>query len=159
MEKVLKKQVKDFMTKDVIAVSKNQTLKQVFKLMEKSAVLGLPVVDEDARLEGIVTESDLIRHFTTLETPTGINLLGGIVYLDDISEFNRSLKDHCAEYVRDIMTKEVVTIKEDDNLLSAINTMTEHHLTRLPVLDENNKVVGIITRSDIVHQLSKISTP
>ena len=101
----------------------------------------------------------MINHFTTLKSPQGINLLGSIVYLDDINEFNENLKDHCAENVKDIMTGKVVTIKPDATLLDAINLMSKNGITRLPVVDKKNKLIGIITRSDIVHQIAKLKRP
>jgi CBS domain-containing protein len=156
MEKLLKKPVKSLMTKKVIAVKGNETIKNLFKLMDRNAILGVPVIDEKKQVIGIVTESDLIKHFTTLKDPRGINLLGSIVFLDDINDFNDKLKDHCAETVKDIMTKKVVTAKSDITLLDAINLMSKNHINRLPVTDKSNKLLGIITRSDIVHQIAKL---
>ncbi|MBU1682618.1 CBS domain-containing protein [Patescibacteria group bacterium] len=143
------------MTKDVIAVKKEDSIKNVFKLMDENEILGIPVVDDDNQPIGMVTESDLIKHFTTIKTPKGINLLGSIVFLDDISKFNENLKDHCAESVGDIMTDVAITINEDTQLIDAIDLMAQYNLNRLPVVDKKNKLTGIITRTDIVHQLAK----
>jgi CBS domain-containing protein len=159
MEKLMKKPVKNFMTKNVIAVKENDTIKRLFKLMDEHAILGVPVVNDDNQVIGIVTESDLIDHFTTLKTPRGINLLGSIVFLDDINEFNKKLKDHCAEIVKDIMTKKVIAIDQNANLLDAINLMSKHDITRLPVTDKNNKLLGIIARTDIIHEIAKLKRP
>ena len=155
----MKKPVNDFMTKKVISVSENDDIKSLFKLMDKHDILGAPVVDEKSQVIGIVTESDLINHFTTIKSPQGINLLGSIVYLDNISKFNDNLKDHCAESVKDIMTSNVITISPKANLLDAINLMSKNNITRLPVVDRKNELMGIITRSDIVHQIAKLKRP
>ena len=155
MDKVLKKPIKDFMTKKVIAAKKEDSIKSVFKLMDKNEILGIPVIDNENKPIGMVTESDLINHFTTIKTPKGVNLLGSIVFLDDISKFNENLKDHCAESVGDIMTDVAVTINEDTELIDVIDLMAEYKLNRLPVVDKKNKLTGIITRTDIVHQLAK----
>ena len=88
MEKTLKKTAKDVMTKKVIAVEENETIKHLFQLMDKHGILGVPVTDGKKRVVGVVTESDLIEHFTTLKTPRSVNLLGGIIYLDDVKDFN-----------------------------------------------------------------------
>lgn len=156
MDKLMKKSVKNFMTKKVVAVKESESIKKLFKLMDKHDILGAPVVNEKNQVIGIVTESDLINHFTTIESPRGINLLGSIVYLDDINEFNENLKDHCAETVKDIMTNKVITLEANAILLDAINLMATNKITRLPVVDKNNKLIGIITRSDIVHQIAKL---
>lgn len=156
MDKVLKKKAKDCMTTDVIAVEDNESIKSLFKILDASGILGVPVIDGKKKVIGIVTESDLIEHFTTLKTPRSINLLGGIVYLDDIEDFNENLKDHCAEIVGDIMNKDVITVDEDVTLLEIINLMSEKKISRLPVVNKKSELVGIITRTDVVHQLAKI---
>ncbi len=156
MEKLLKKAVKEFMAKRVIAVDENEGIKALFKLMDQHGILGVPVVNDDRHVVGIVTEGDLLTHFTTLKTPRSVNLLGGIVYLDDITDFNKHLREHCAETVKELMTQPVITLKESATLQEAINTMAEHKVNRLPVVDGHKKLVGIVTRTDIVHQLSKL---
>ena len=144
------------MNKRVIAVHENEGIKALFKLMDQHGVLGVPVVNDDRHVVGIVTEGDLLTHFTTLESPRSVNLLGGNVYLDDIKDFNKHLKEHCAETVKELMTQPVVTLKESATLQETINTMAEHKVNRLPVVDGHKKLVGIVTRTDIVHQLSKL---
>ncbi len=156
MEKTMKKPAKEFMSKDVIAVQDNESIKQLFKLLDQSGILGVPVVDEKKHVVGIVTETDLIEHFTTLETPSSINLLGGIIYLNSVEEFNEQLKDHCAEVVKDLMTTPAITVEEKTTLLEVINIMSEKNISRLPVVDKKGELTGIITRSDIVHQLAQV---
>ncbi|MDH5596526.1 MAG: CBS domain-containing protein [Candidatus Peregrinibacteria bacterium] len=155
----MQKKVSEFMTTEVISVSEDDALKNVFKLMDKHGILGVPVVDGSGGVIGMVTESDLIKHFTTLNAPIGISILGSIVYLNNLQDFNEHLKDHSAERVGDMMTKEVVTVMQNFTLLECINIMAEKSLNRLPVVDEVGKLVGIVTRSDIVHQLAKLKTP
>ena len=156
MEKILKKQAKEFMTKKVIAVEENESIKDLFKLMDKHGILGVPVVDKKLHVVGIVTEGDLLAHFTTLKTPRSINLLGGIVYLDNVEEFNKQFKVHCAETVKELMVKPVTVLMEDAPLQDTINAIAKNHVNRLPVIDSKKRLVGIVTRSDVVHQLSKL---
>lgn len=144
------------MTKKVIAVEENESIKDLFKLMDKHGILGVPVVNDKLHVVGIVTEGDLLEHFTTLKTPRSINLLGGIVYLDNVEDFNKHLKEHCAETVKELMTEPAIVLKETSTLQDTINTMAKHHVNRLPVIDGKKKLVGIVTRSDVVHQLSKL---
>ena len=152
----MKKPAKEFMTKDVIAVKEDESIKHLFKIMDEGGILGVPVIDDQRRVTGIITESDLIKHFTTLKPPHSINLLGGIIYLNNIADFNEQLKEHCAETVKDLMYESPITVKEDTTLLEVINTMAENQITRLPVVNKKNQLMGIITRTDIVHQLAKV---
>lgn len=156
MEKILEKPVKAIMTTPAISVKEGESLKNVFKLMDKHGILGVPVTGEDKGVIGIITESDLIKHFTTLDTPIGINILGSLVYLDDLGDWSKNLKSHCAETAGDMMSKEVVTIIENQTLHHAIDLMADHNVTRLPVVNEKGELSGIVTRTDIVHQLSKL---
>lgn len=152
----MNKTVSEFMTKDVIAVKADESIKKVFKLMDEHGILGVPVISDDGAVVGIVTETDLIKHFTTLDKPLGINILGSIVFLNDIGDFNENLKEHCAEIVGDMMTKEVKTVMQNYTLAQCIDIMSDERLSRLPVVDEVGKLVGIVTRTDIVHQLAKL---
>lgn len=156
MQKLMQKPVSEFMTKKVIAVKENESIKRVFKLMDEHGILGLPVLNDEGAVIGIVTESDLISHFTTLKTPKGINILGSIIYLDNIEDFNENLKDHCAEVIKDIMTTDVATIMHSKTLSDAINLMGEREVSRLPVVGEKGDLVGIVTRKDIVHEIAKL---
>jgi len=154
----MQKSVAEFMTTEVIAAKKDENIKNVFKLMDEGAVLGLPVVDDSNVVIGMITESDLIKHFTTLKTPRSINILGSLIYLEDIREFNQHLKDHCVEKVEDLMNADVAIINKDSSLLEAINLMSEKNVNRLPVVDKDHKLIGIVTRTDIVHQIAKLKT-
>jgi len=156
MPDTLQKPIKEFMTKKVMTVGEDESIKNVFKIMDKHGILGVPVVNDDQKVIGMITESDLIEHFTTLETPKSIALLGSILYLDDLSEFNKNLKEHCSETVKDLMNKEVITIDEEASLLDAINLMSEKDVNRLPVLNNDETLAGIVTRTDMVHQLAKL---
>ena len=158
MEKLLQKQIKTFMTKEVIAVKAGESIKNVFKLMEKHGIVGLPVVNQDQGVIGILTESDLIKHFTTLNTPVGVTLLGSVVYLDNLDDWSKNLKQHTAELAGDIMNPEVVTLVETQTLAEAIDLMADRGVNRLPVVSETGKLSGIITRKDIVHQLAQLKT-
>lgn len=146
------------MTKKVVAVKETESLKNLFKVLDRNGILGVPVVSKAGKVVGIVTESDLIRHFTTLKTPNAIGILGGILYLDDIREFNDSLKEHAAETVKGMMKKNPIVIRETATLQQAINLMAAKKVSRLPVVDGRMKLRGIVTRTDILHQIAKFKT-
>lgn len=155
---VLQKPIKEFMTQKVVTVTKEDSIKKVFQLMEKHDIVGLPVVDDSQGVVGMVTESDLLKHFTTLNAPIGLNLLGSVVYLDNLEDWTKTLKQHTSDQVADMMNMEVVTITEDQTLTEAINLMSEEGVNRLPVVNVQGKLVGMITQRDILHQLAKTKT-
>lgn len=156
MKDILSKPVDQCMSQPVFCVKRGETLKKVFEIMDKHGILGLPVVDEEEKVVGIVTESDLIAHVTTLETPSALPLLGSLIYLQSPERFNESLKKHCAQTVEEMMVTPVVSVEEGTSLKEAIDKMAEHKINRLPVVDKTGKLLGILTRSDVVHQLAQL---
>ena len=157
MQDLLKTPVEKVMTKKVISIAKDEPVKEVFQLMKKHDILGLPVVDSKNHVIGIVTEGDLTRHFTTLRLPRSLHLLGSLVYLDDVQEFNQHLREHCAETVEGLMNTAVITIKNNQSFLEAINLMAEKKINRLPVVNASQELCGILTRTDVVHQLAQLN--
>lgn len=156
MSTLLQKPVQEFMTRTVISIDRKGYIKNLFKLFEAHGIMGVPVVDHKNEVVGMITESDLVRHFTTLKAPRAIQLLGSLIYLEDTTAFNEAFKKHCAETVEAFMTQPVICIHPDQNLQEAIDLMTEKKVSRLPVVDGNHQLIGIITRKDIIHQLAGI---
>jgi len=128
--------VKDVMTKKVITARSDEGVVDAFEKMLKYKISSLPVVDDKNMVIGIVTTTDigynLIKDRYTLETTIG-----------------------------DVMTRDVVTIEEDANILDAIKKMDTYKnrgeiINQLPVVDKDNKLVGIISDGDIIRTLSRI---
>jgi CBS domain-containing protein len=116
--------VKEAMTKNVIVINPDTTIKDTAKIMSGQRVGSLVVV-ENEKLVGIITELDIIWK----------------VVASDL--------DPKTTLVRDVMSKQVVTIKSDQTLEDATQLMVENKIKKLPVV-ENNKIVGIITATDII---------
>ncbi|MFO7929064.1 MAG: CBS domain-containing protein [Candidatus Humimicrobiaceae bacterium] len=144
---------KDIMNKNVITISKNASIKELSDLLLDNNISGVPVLDEQGNMIGIVTEGDIIVQDTDLHFPRYFKLLDSIIYLESFSKFKKSLKKHLATKVEDIMTEEVITVKETTSVNEIANLMTEKNINRVPVVDEDKKLVGIITRSDIVKSM------
>lgn len=155
MENILQKPVSEFMTTEVISAKKDTSIKEVIDLMAKNGILGLPVINDQHHVVGVITESDLLKHFTSLKTPEGVPLLGSMVELG-ASEFNDTLKAHCAETVEELMTPDAITICPTSTLSEAIDHMAKNSINRLPVTEGEGRLVGLLTRSDVVKQLAQL---
>jgi CBS-domain-containing membrane protein len=139
--------VKDVMTKNVIAVKKDTKVSELIEILTKNRISGVPVVDEENRVVGIVSEADLL--FTT---NTGkirglrdfLKRLIGEGYSTLATPLPGDLK------VEDIMTSPVITASPDMDIEEASKILSEKRIKRLPVVDENGKLIGIITRHDLV---------
>jgi CBS domain-containing protein len=135
--------VRDVMTKDVLTTSPEATLKEVAALLAEHGISGLPVVDEQRRVLGVVSEADILLRERTAEGERG-GLIGRLLEQGD--ELERKL---AARTAGEAMTSPAVVIDADRVLGEAAARMLDEGVNRLPVL-EGGKLVGNVTRADLV---------
>ena len=122
-------QVLDLMTTEVFKVAQETPIKEAAQLMFRHRVSGLPVVDDLGRVAGIITEADFLR----LEVARG-----------------EAVDPQPLETVGEFMTRGVVTIGPEVGIVEAARAMVVQDVKRLPVVDDEEHLVGIISRLDIV---------
>jgi CBS domain-containing protein len=144
---------KDIMTKDVITVKPDTTVEELARLLTENRISGVPVVDDDGKLTGIVTENDLISQNKRLHIPTVIRLFDAFFFIEGLGKVEREIKKMAAYIVADIMTADVVTVNEETPLQEIATIMIEKKIHLLPVLREG-KVVGIVGKADIVRAMA-----
>ena len=120
-------EVRSVMTMDVIAVGRNATVTEAMELLRKHNVTGLPVVNEDGTVAGIISEKDVLE------------------FLHDIDDITYT--------VEDFMTRDVVTSNEDANLIDICDLLLKKHFRRVPIVDAEGRLVGIVTRKDIIQYI------
>lgn len=145
--------IKNIMTEDVVTVKEEDTLEKVAKLLSEKHLSGLPVLDEEGKLSGIITEGDLIRRSAKVPTPAYLELLGGIIYLDNPNKFFEDVKKAMGLIVKEVMTRDVKTIGPEETVEEAANVLVHQKIKRLPVLDEEGNLIGIVARRDIMEHL------
>jgi CBS domain-containing protein len=147
--------VRNVMSADPATVGPDATVEQVVTTMREHELPGLPVVDGDDRLLGIVTESDLViaDDEGDLHIPHYIELFGGMVFLEPLRGFEARLKKAAAATARDMMTADPVTVEADDPVRKAARLIADSGHNRLPVVD-GGKLVGVITRVDVLGALA-----
>ena len=135
------------MTKEVISVSRTTSIKEVTRIFSESAFGSLPVVDEEKRVVGIITKKDLLMVFL----PEYFDLLEDISFIEDFGLLEESslLLEEGLLLVDDVMSKEVITIKKEESLFKAVALMVQSDVRHLPVVDGENRLVGIITQTHI----------
>ncbi len=144
--------VKDFMTSAPVTIGQTETVEAAVKLMEQHQISGLPVVDKQGRLVGILSEGDLLVREAPLQTPLYMTLLGSIIYFESPAHFHQHMKKALGMLVQDAMTANPVTTGPEVSLSHAAQLMLERKVNRLPVVD-GNQLVGILTRHDLVGAL------
>lgn len=147
--------VADIMDADPVTVGPDEDVETVYRLFKEHDLPGLPVVNEGGRCVGIVTEADLIiaDEEGDLHIPHYIELFGGLVFLDSMRSFEARLRKAAAATVKDLMTKDPVTIGPDATIHEAARTIAERHHNRLPVV-EHGRLVGLVTRVDVLAALA-----
>lgn len=145
---------KDVMTREVISAGPNDRIEDVVKILIDNKISGLPVVDGEGRLLGVMTEKDLIIKAAELKVPFYITLFDSIIYLQNTIRFNEQLKKYTATLVKEAMSKKVVAVEEDTPVSKIVELMQGEEINRVPVV-RHGKLVGIITRNDILKALVK----
>ena len=133
--------VKNWMSKEVITVDADDTMQNAIYTLQEQNIKMLPVMD-DVKLVGIITDRDLKK-----ASPSDATTLDMHELLFLISKIK----------VRDLMKEPVFTARPDDTVEEAAALLLEKKISGLPVIDEQNRLVGIITRSDIFRVLLSLS--
>jgi CBS domain-containing protein len=146
--------VADVMTANPVMVQEDAPLNEAIRLMAEHRVSGLPVVDAEGQLVGVISESDLMWQETGVTPPAYIMLLDSVIYLENPKRYERELHKALGQSVKDVMTKEAVKAAVDLPLRKAAQLMHERHVRRLPVVNAEGEVVGILTQGDIVRYMA-----
>lgn len=144
--------VSDFMTKKVVSVSPEMFLSEAAQILSQNSFNGVPVVDDKNKLLGILTEYDLIQRGSSLHIPTFLKLIKEFeVYRKDRQFIDKELKKILSVKVKEAMNRDPLAINFNASIEEAARLFSEHHkVNPIIVIDENNVVVGIISRCDII---------
>jgi len=132
--------VKELMTSNVLSVKKDLSIRRLIKLLDENKITGAPVVDDEGKLIGIVSSKDVIRAID--------HLIRVHISIDEQQE-------HKGKYnwVEGVMTTEVITANEEDDVRDVFRTMVERKIHRIPVV-RNGELVGIISSQDACRLVS-----
>ena len=140
------------MSKDVITVTLDTTVKELAHILTATKISGVPVVDKDGELIGVVTESDLIYQNKKVHIPTVVSILDSFIFLENPGKMEQEMKKIAGSTVAEIYTSDPKTVSPDTPLEELATIMSEQQLHTLPVV-ENNKLVGIVGKRDIIKTL------
>jgi len=148
--------VADIMDTDVVTVRPEDDIRAAIETLREHDLPGVPVVNGDGRCVGIVTESDLVLRdeAADIHLPHHIDIMGGIIWLESTKHFEARVKKALASSVRQMMTENPVTVTPDAPAEEAARLIAEHKHNRLPVVDSDGRVVGVVTRVDVLDALT-----
>ena len=147
--------VADFMSRDVITVSPDTSIKDVLQLLADKHIWGLPVVDATQTLVGVISETDLLWQESGVTPPPYITLLDSIIYLKNPATYERDLHKALGQTAAEVMTKKPITIAPHQPLSEAARIMHDRHIHRLFVRDDQGKVIGVLTVGDIIRAMAQ----
>ncbi len=138
--------VKDVMTTHVVAVRLKATYKDMATRLREFRVSAFPVLDNDNRVVGVVSEADLLAKEALEYGAHGV--AGGILH-------SRERAKAAAVTAADLMTKPAVTVGPDETVSHAARLMYSRKVKRLPVVDDRGRLVGIVSRADVLSVFSR----
>jgi CBS domain-containing protein len=145
-------QARDVMVRDVVTVHPEATVRAVAQLLVERRISGVPVVDAEGRLVGIITEGDLIRRAELGTEPRRSRWLEYFIGPDVAAE--EFVRAHALR-AADVMTKRPESVSEDADLGEVAMLMERRHVKRLPVV-RDGRLVGIVSRSNLVQALASL---
>src|SRR6478672_9450633 len=141
------------MTKDVITVTPHASIRDAANIMLRCHVSGLPVVDDDGSLLGIISESDFLRRAETGTTRTRSPILQ---FFSSPGKLADEFVHEQGRKVEDVMTRDAITVSEQTPLSKLVELMEKHGIKRLPVMS-GKTLVGIVTRSNLLQAVASMA--
>jgi CBS domain-containing protein len=145
----------EIMDSDVPSVAPDNDARAAIELLAKQELSAIPVVDEDRRVIGIVSESDLVlsEEEADLHLPHFLNLMGGVVFVGSMKGFEERLNKAFATKVADLMTADPITVRTATSVDDIARRIAEKHHNHLPVVDGDGRLAGMVTRADVLAAL------
>jgi CBS domain-containing protein len=145
----------EIMDSSVPSVSLDADARTAIELLAKTDKGAIPVVDDDRRVVGIVSESDLILsdEEADLHLPHYLNIMGGIVFVGSMKGFEKRLDKAFATEVSELMTADPVVVNDYASAETVARKIAEEHHNHLPVLDGDGRLAGMVTRADALAAL------
>ncbi|HMX72302.1 MAG TPA: CBS domain-containing protein, partial [Solirubrobacterales bacterium] len=148
--------VAEIMDREPVSVSPEATIQDVIDLLQTNDLPGVPVVDESRKVLGIITDSDLVisNEDSDFHLPHYVNIMGGIVFLESTKHWEERAKKAFAATAADMMTADPITVGPDEPAEHAGRLISERKHNRLPVVDDEGRLVGVVTRVDVLAALT-----
>jgi CBS domain-containing protein len=143
---------KDIMKSDLLTVSPETHVTAAAKMLLEKHINGLPVVDEEGRLVGILCQSDLVAQQMKMPVPSLFNLLDALIPIGSLASLEKAVKKIAAIKVAEAMTPDPVTVNPETSLEEVATLMVSKSFHSLPVLEQGN-LVGIIGKEDVLRTL------
>jgi CBS domain-containing protein len=140
---------RDIMTREIVSVGLETSLKDLAAKFVETRVSNMPVVDDNGDLQGVVSETDLVEQQKPLHIPTVMAFFDGVFYLDSEKRFQEQVDRVTAQTVGEICNRKPVTCSPEATVREIAGLMTTNKAHLIPVM-ENGKLVGVVARLDLI---------
>ncbi len=151
---VVERSVAEVMSTPVLSVTTTTSLQDAVKLMSEHDVSGLPVLDGNGALVGELSEQDLMVRESGFDAGPYVMLLDAVIYLRNPLNWDRQVHQVLGSTVGDVMGSQPHTCPKATSLPAAARLLHDRGTQRLFVLDEQEKLAGVLTRGDVVRALA-----
>ncbi len=147
--------VKELMTTKIITVRPEATIEQVADVLHQYRFTGVPVVDEKGRLLGVIMERDFITADSKLYLPTYVKMLKDLDFVqNDKKHLSKEAQTLINATAADVMNSNIVTASAEDTMEHVAELFATKRVNPIPVVDAGFKLVGVISRSDLIKLFS-----
>lgn len=145
----------EIMNLDVPTVSAEDDARKAIDLLAKTDLGAIPVIDEDRKVVGIVSESDLVLsdEESDLHLPHYLNIMGGVVFVGSMKGFEKRLDKAFATKVSELMTADPIVAHDYEAANRVAKKIADKHHNHLPVVDADGRLAGMVTRADALAAL------
>ena len=144
--------VADVMSRDVITVKPETSLRDLAEILSQNNINGVPVIDDAGQLIGVVCESDLVERNKPLHIPTVFVILDSIIPLENPWRMQKEFKRLTSTKVEDIFSSPAISVNPDTDITEVARIMSEKEIHTLPVVDRG-KLVGVVGKGDVIRSL------
>ncbi|MEW6540897.1 MAG: CBS domain-containing protein [Bacillota bacterium] len=141
---------KDIMTTEVVTVHPDDNVEKVAQLLLEHHISGLPVVDKDGKLVGVVTEGDLVFREKKVRAPLFVMIFDSLIYLEKPKRFIEEIRRTVAQKVDELMSTKLYTVGPDAPIEDVATIIVDRKINRVPVIDADKRLLGIISRQDVI---------
>ncbi|WP_026907618.1 CBS domain-containing protein [Paucisalibacillus globulus] len=147
-------QVHDFMIRDVITVTEETTVRELLEILVNHKIGGVPVVNIDNKIVGMISDGDVIRYLRP-NSRTVFDMFA-LIMVNEQEKLSDKLGYTLDKTISNMMnTKDIKTVKPDSDLDDVLEIFSRHHFKKIPVLDGQQKVIGVISRGDLLRHITK----
>ncbi|MBN2395298.1 MAG: CBS domain-containing protein [Candidatus Atribacteria bacterium] len=140
-----KVKVKDIMLRNTASVLPECNLEEVIKIMALQRMNGIPVVDENQKVVGFISNHDIIKALL----PNYLGIINSNTFITEFIHLSKKLREYANHKVEEFMKRDIKTVNEDDNEVMAADMLIRYRIHHLPVI-RNGYLVGIVTMKDLL---------